>query len=65
MIFADTKSNTVTVRGNGSDVFNELLSAILFIVKNSNMDKEELRELLSNDEAWKQIDRECAKDKRR
>lgn len=64
MIFADTKSNTVTVHGEGSDVFRELLSVITFIIKNSNVTKEELRELLSNDEVWKQIGRECAKDKR-
>lgn len=57
MIFADTESNTVTVHGEGSDIFRELLSVITFIVKNSNMKKEELRELLSNDEVWKQADR--------
>ena len=65
MIFADTKSNTVTVQDEGSDIFRELLSVIAFIVKNSsNMGKEELRELLNDDKVWEQIDRECAKDKR-
>ena len=63
MIFADTKSNTVTVQGEGSDIFRELLSVIAFIVKNSNMKKEEFRELLNDDKVWEQIDRECAKDK--
>ncbi|MDU4981097.1 MAG: hypothetical protein E6258_00600 [Campylobacter ureolyticus] len=57
MIFADTKSNAVTVQGEGSDIFRELLSVITFIVKNSNMDKEELRELLNDDKFWKQADR--------
>lgn len=64
MIFADTKSNTVTVQDEGSDIFRELLSVITFIAKNSNMGKEELRELLNDDKVWEQIDRECAKDKR-
>lgn len=57
MIFADIKSNTVTVQGEGSDIFRELLSIITFIVKNSNMKKEELRELLNDDKFWKQADR--------
>lgn len=57
MIFADTKSNTVIVQGEGSDIFRELLSIITFIVKNSNMKKEELRELLNDDKFWKQADR--------
>ena len=56
MIFADTKSNTVTVQGEGSDIFRELLSVITFIIKNSNMKKEELRELLNDDKFWKQAD---------
>lgn len=57
MIFADTKRNTVTVQGEGSDIFRELLSVITFIIKNSNMKKEELRELLNDDKFWKQADR--------
>ncbi|MDU7070046.1 hypothetical protein [Campylobacter ureolyticus] len=57
MIFADTKSNTVTVHGEGSDVFRELLSVITFIIKNSNVTKEELREWLNDDKFWKQADR--------
>lgn len=62
MIFADTKSNTVTVQGEGSDIFRELLSVITFIIKNSNATKEELRELINDDGFWNSI--ECDEDEK-
>ncbi len=57
MIFADTKSDVATVYGMRSDILNEFLTVIVFIIKNSSVTKEELRELLNDDKVWEQADR--------
>lgn len=62
MIFADTKSNTVTVRGKSPDVFNELLNAIMKIAEDGGKKvKEDLRKILISDKFWDSI--ECDEDK--
>ena len=61
MIFADTKSNTVTVRGKSPDVMNEALNAIIKIAEDGGKKiKEDLRKILISDKFWDNI--ECDED---
>lgn len=61
MIFADTKRNTVTIRGKSPDVFNELLNAIMKIAEDGGKKvKEDLRKILISDKFWDSI--ECDED---
>ena len=52
MIFADIKTNTMTISGDGNDILSEFVALISLLITKSDANKEQVKEIFTGEEFW-------------
>lgn len=67
MIFADIKTNAMTISGDGNDILSEFVALISLLIIKSDANKEQVKEIFTGEEFWDhvgRIDKKDVKDKK-
>ncbi|MCZ6159127.1 hypothetical protein [Campylobacter ureolyticus] len=67
MIFADIKTNTMTISGDGNDILSEFVALISLLITKSDANKKQVKEIFTGEEFWDhvgRIDKKDVKDKK-
>ncbi|MCZ6172458.1 hypothetical protein [Campylobacter ureolyticus] len=67
MIFADIKTNAMTISGDGNDILSEFVALISLLITKSDASKKQVKEIFTGEEFWDyvgRIDKKDVKDKK-
>ena len=67
MIFADIKTNAMTISGDGTDILSEFVALISLLITKSDASKKQVKEIFTGEEFWDyvgRIDKKDVKDKK-
>ena len=52
MVFADIKTNTMTISGDGNDILSEFVALISLLITKSDANKKQIKEIFTGEEFW-------------